>query len=287
MSRFTLVALVLLSAVTGCATNPSRTRAVGPAQRLTVEINSPEITEIDPETVALAFTVIAANPGKSTAVITSATAEFSIAGIRAAEEQITESSFVEPDKAIPLEFRFQIHLPDLAASIPELRSASDAKWGFEATLSTHLPDGSAREETAATSGTFPIVRPPTIGILALRIERYDLIETKLKLTLAVGNPNSFALAFKSIKYLFSADGRTWGNGEADVPAPIAPRGTTRVDIPMTLNFIEMGRKLVDVVATLGVVQYRLEATTRVATPFAAIPVFSTDFDQNGAIKVEK
>jgi len=287
MSRFTLVGLIALSAIVGCATIPRPARPAAPAQRLLVEVNSPEITELDPETVVLAFTVTATNPGESASRITSATGELSVAGIRAAEEEIAGPSLVEPGKPTPLRFRFRIHLPELGTNLHELDSASDAKWHFEANLSTELRDGTAPRETTAISGTFPIVHPPTIRILSLRIERYDLIETKLKLTLAVGNPNSFALTFESIKYLFSADGRVWGNGETVTPAPIAPRGTTRVDIPLTLNFIEMGRKLVDVVATLGTVQYRLEARTHVATPFAAIPEFSSDFDQSGAIKVEK
>lgn len=275
----------IVLAPAACSSPPPPAAVSAPA--LEADVGKTEVSALDIDTVRFSFRVEVTNPGADAAVVDLTTAKLFVEDHPIDSRRSAAPVPVAAGKSTSIPFQFDVSRAALENFVPGYESLGDAAWRFHADLKARLADGKSSRTAADATGTFPNVHSPGLQIVSLKIERYDLIETKLKLTVAVRNPNSFPLAFRSVDYLFSADGQIWGEGTAAIPQALPAGDTTDVQIPLTLNFIEMGRQLLDRVAALGIVHYRLQATTSVTTPLSFLHEFSSKFDREGAIKVEE
>ncbi len=284
LRRPSLLLCVIVLALTACSSPPP---AKTPARPPEATVAKAEVTAVDIDTVRFSFSVRVSNPADSPAVVNMTTATLRVEDKPIDKRRTAAPLSVAAGGTTEIPFRFDVRRSTLEDLVPGYESLRDAAWHFSAELAIRSGGGPSAGFTAESSGTFPNVHGPGLQIVSLKIERYDLIETKLKLTIVVRNPNSFPLTFRSIDYVFSADGRIWGEGRAEIPQELPAGDDTDVQIPLTLNFIEMGRELLDKVAALGIVHYHLQATTSVTTPLDFLHEFSSKFDRKGAIRVEK
>jgi len=280
-------ALAVLTLLSGCATvHPQSVPTVPRRLPLSVQVDGSLHAE-GLRTVTFLFAVTIDNPNSEQVRIKSAQSSLTIAGDVAATHTDPEDVSVPAKGSAILQITYSIDAQHLYRTVPELTLEGSAPWNFDATLQVSYESGATDRVHGKTSGNFPVVRKPTVRIVSLRIERYDLIESKLSLTLDVSNPNLFPVTFESMQYEFSAEDRVWGDGIAHLPQPIGPVQTAAVQIPLRLNFIDMGRQVLDLVASLGTVSYHLSGHATVWTPTDLIPEFSMDFDSQGRIKVQK
>ncbi|WP_455381533.1 LEA type 2 family protein [Salinispira pacifica] len=282
----TALSLFLLLILAACESPPPAPPPT-PSAPLEISITSVRVSAVDLDNVRFSFSLRVENPGTGPAQLISQEAKLYVEGKPVWSSVGSEPLSIAAGAAHSIPYALELPRSRLQETVPGFQSKNELSWQLSASASTRLADGRVQERSADRSGSFPIVRAPELEIRSLKIERYDLIETKLKLTIAVRNPNSFPLTFKSVDYIFSAEGRVWGEGTAAIPKALPPGNVTEVQIPLTLNFIEMGRNLLDTVAALGIVHYRLQAVTSVTTPLEFITGFSSRFDRQGAIRVEK
>jgi len=279
-----LAALALLA---GCATTHSRTAPVAPAR---LPLTAQAVGSLHAEglnTVNFMFTVKIDNPNSEQVRVESTRSRLMIASVPEAACAGSGNVSVPAKGSASLRIDCSVDAQQLYRTLPELTRKREAPWNFDATMQVTYSSGATGVVHAATEGSFPIVREPTVRIVSLRIERYDLIETKLSLTVDVSNPNLFPVTFESMQYEFSAEDRVWGDGTVHLPQPIGPVQTGAVQIPLRLNFIDMGRRVLDLVASLGTVSYHLTGHATVRTPTDLIPEFLMEFDHQGRIKVQK
>ncbi len=277
------VTLLLLGCQTPKQQHPEQSKAA-----ISLRITGTTVSATDLDTVRLEFVATATNTNSREVTVTAATANLTVQDVPAGVWRQTAPVQVPAHGTATILIRYTVRLSELFTSLPGLRTAGTAFWHLAVSATASIQGGAALPvmETAA-DGRFPVIQKPSISILSLHIERYDLIESKLTLTLAVHNPNVFPVNFRSITYQFSADDRTWGDGTEDLPEPVAAGTTVQVPVPLRLNFIEMGRKVLDTVAGLGIVKYHLAGNASVTTPLDFIPRFTMDFDRRGSVRVQK
>ena len=122
-------------------------------------------------------------------------------------------------------------------------------------------------------------------IVAIKMKRAELINTRLKVELRVNNPNAFPVGFESMSYELFGEGRSWSDGVAEQLVVVAPGGAASAELSMTMNFIDMNRALLDQFIRLEEVRYRLKGEIVVGTGLEFLPEFRMKFDKSGTSAV--
>jgi len=301
MSAFLRAAalLGLAAALASCATRPS-----APGPRVEVEIGPVRTEALDQHRVKFTFEVRAANPeprplsdlslacalqAGGVPVELAAGPEISGPGTDGSRSSGPGSFSLDPGDIRTRTFEGTADLGTLPGTAEAGAGPADSvPWRVSAALSAPGPAGVPRTLGSATAeGSFPLVREPLLTIRSIVLVRHELVNVLLELVLDVENPNPFPVDFSSTSYRFHGEGRKWASGTVDRSVTVPARGSAEVRLPILLNFTETGRDLFDLVAKLQVVRFRLEGQARVAAPVPFLPVFRMDFDQSGAVRVDR
>jgi len=133
--------------------------------------------------------------------------------------------------------------------------------------------------------TLPRIYKPQVRILNIAVKRAELINTRLKVRLAIDNPNPFPLRLSRFSYELYGNGRFWADGNLADLGTIGGTERQEKDIYLVMNFINMKRDLLDQVIALKSVQYRFHGDLTIGTPFEYLSAFPYVFDRSGSSPV--
>ncbi|UCB44417.1 MAG: LEA type 2 family protein [Spirochaetota bacterium] len=134
------------------------------------------------------------------------------------------------------------------------------------------------------SGVVPIPKLPTITVHALRIKHFDLISADLVLDVTIKNPNIFVIDISRFQYNFSVDQFEWASGETkEISVP--EKKTSTVEIPITLDFISIGRSVYLLVSGSDTVSYSFSGGIDFSTSLPLLDPITLPFEHSGEIKL--
>ncbi|HBO39985.1 MAG TPA: hypothetical protein DD477_02045 [Spirochaetaceae bacterium] len=194
---------------------------------------------------------------------------------------------LEPGQNRTLDWSHEFDLRDTAA-LAELQAGQDsAVWRATVSAWSSLtPDSPSVSCQLELTGSFPLLREPVLSIHSLQLLRHELINVLLALSVDIYNPNLFALVFSSTDYEFWGEGLSWNRSRRSPELILPPGETTRLRLPISLNFATMNRQLFDLVAKRQTVRYRLTGQATINTGLEFLPAFVLAFDRSGSIQVE-
>jgi LEA14-like dessication related protein len=136
--------------------------------------------------------------------------------------------------------------------------------------------------------TVPLrITEPEFTITSIKILQADLINTRMKLTLKIDNPNTFPISLSSFKYELYGDGNFWTGGIEKDLATIEAQSSSETDFNLEMNFINMKRRLLDDITAMRQVHYRIVGTMEVGADIPDIPAIHVKFDYSGDSEVKK
>ncbi|MGO8693186.1 MAG: LEA type 2 family protein [Rectinemataceae bacterium] len=275
-----LLALILLS---GCATQ----RTAAPLQESLVSANLSSLAAIglDQYRLRLPLTLVLSNPGRVALEVESVDCSLSIPGGEGAAYSSRDGRELEPGSSVAIPIEIPVDLRSRAGA--DGSGAPSAAWRAQARIALATREGRILHLSASAEGTFPVVRDPKFSIRSIKIERDLLVTTNLRLGLEIQNPNAFPIELGSLVYDFYGEGRAWVEGGTDEASTVAAGASAERTLTFTMNFADMDRRLVDLVANLRVVRYRLKGEARIATGLDYLPAFVTRFDREGSCAVQR
>jgi len=125
------------------------------------------------------------------------------------------------------------------------------------------------------------VKEPTFTITEIKILQADLINTRLKMTLKIDNPNSFPITLSSFRYELYGDGNSWTSGIAKDLALVPAEGFAETSFNFDMNFMGMKRRLLDDIIAMREVRYRIVGSMELETGIPSLPGFLINFDYSG------
>jgi LEA14-like dessication related protein len=146
------------------------------------------------------------------------------------------------------------------------------------------PDGDLPLQAEAV---FPRIREPRFTIISISILKDELVNTRFRVDLRIDNPNIFPVVLSSFGYELYGQERFWARGEERDVLEVPAGGFAETRLLLVMNFINMGRDLLDEVIALGNVAYRFTGKVLVDTPVPLLPSFRMGFDQRGTSTVLK
>jgi LEA14-like dessication related protein len=129
--------------------------------------------------------------------------------------------------------------------------------------------------------TFPRIRVPELFVTGIAVSQSDLINTNLKVTIRIDNPNHFPVQLSSLAYQLYGDERFWSEGNSALSLNIPAKSSASTEVALIMNFINMPRTALDKVIAMKQLNYRFTGETTVAVPVAYLPSFRLRFDLNG------
>jgi LEA14-like dessication related protein len=128
-------------------------------------------------------------------------------------------------------------------------------------------------------GDFPALRRPDITFTGITVEELTFLDATLAINLDIDNDHGTSMLFQQASWVLQLGGLNAGSGLVSDLAEVAGASTESVSIPVTINFLDMGAALYDLLRS-GTVDANLQATVDVDTPFGTLP-FS--FSREGEI----
>jgi len=131
------------------------------------------------------------------------------------------------------------------------------------------------------------IEEPEFTITSITILQADLINTRLKLTLEIDNPNAVPITLSSFRYELYGNNRFWASGIEEKLVDVPAQGLSEAEFEIEMNFINMRRQLLDDIIALREVRYRVTGSVDIETGLSRFPPFRMNFDYSGNSAVIK
>ena len=128
---------------------------------------------------------------------------------------------------------------------------------------------------------------PKFEVVSIFIIQADLVVTEFEAVIKVDNPNNFAADLSSVKYELYGNNLFWAGGVANDILHIPANSSAETKFYFSMNFINMGRRLLDDIIAMRRVNYRFKGQAEVKPNVPKIHAFNVDFDCFGFSDVKK
>ena len=125
---------------------------------------------------------------------------------------------------------------------------------------------------------------PTVDVTGVKLLGTTLAGADVLVQLRVDNPNDVALTLDGISYKLRLNEQPLLNGQYDKQVQIAPSGRTAVELPLTIQFVDLYR-VIQTLQNKKNPEYALEADLRFAVP--VLGEVSVPVTQTGKVPVDR
>ncbi len=277
----TVLALALLGS--GC----SELQQLIQIQRPALHVAGMRITGLSLQEAALAFDIDIENPNPVSVSMAGFDYQFQINGNEflkgTRDEKLAISANGKSRVAVPVTLTFS----RLYQTYTSLRDLDSTAYTLACGFTFDLPVLGPARIPVQKSGHLPLVKLPKIGIQSLKLNKMSFTGADLTLALKLNNPNAFQLLISRLNYHFRINGMNWAEGSLTDALTVRPKGQNLIQIPVSLNFLDMGKTVLQLVQGNQDLQYGLEGAVDFNTSLPALQQVSLPLNSSGAIKIMK
>jgi len=165
-----------------------------------------------------------------------------------------------------------------------LKEKDSAEYTLSLSLFFDLPLLGKVEVPVRHVGEIPLLKLPAIVPSSLRVERISLSSADLVLSLLVDNPNPFEFDVSVFRYALTINSRQWAEGVSrDIT--VRPKRRSVIEIPLSINFIEIGESILDLLEGEEIVPYELRGEVDILTPLPLLGEIALPFELSGEIPI--
>jgi LEA14-like dessication related protein len=136
-------------------------------------------------------------------------------------------------------------------------------------------------------GTIPLLKLPSVRVAALTVQKLNLTGATLNLRLQLNNPNSLDLLLQKINYNFVVNGNSWLNGMSSSPQNLSSHGNSYLNIPVSLNFLQMGQTVYQMISGQQEINYDLSGDLNLGSSNELLQNMNLPFNRVGSITIQK
>lgn len=274
-----LVSTVLLGGVTGCETMQQIAFNRAP----TAQVQGVRFAGLDASQLDLVLDLVVDNPNAIGVSLSGL--DYSVAF----EGQSLAQGINDSGLTIPAQEKGNVSLPvklkftDLAKIYQMLGSRQEMGYDFQSALKFNVPVLGEVSVPVNKQGTLPVVRPPKVSVSSFRRKSLDLTGAELELTLAVANPNAFAMSMNSLDYQLTMNGESWAQGQVDKPMGLESGKQGTVTLPVRVDFLQMGRGAFQALSGSQAMNYSLNGKLGLSASHAALKNLVVPMDLSGQL----
>jgi len=199
------------------------------------------------------------------------------------EKELEIESRGETTIQLPLSLGFV----DLYQTFQSLRDQDVSTYRLNCSFSFDLPVLGPVNIPVSKEGEFPLLKLPKVDVDALKLERMSLFGAELKLRVRLDNRNAFSMILEHLQYQLEVNGLRWISGDAEKNEQIAVKSESVIEIPISLDFLQIGRSVYQLLAGDKSLEYQFGGKLDLTTSVPLLGQVSLPFDRSGRIKVIK
>ena len=190
------------------------------------------------------------------------------------DEGLTVAAGSSSSVQLPISFTYR----ELRKSVASLEGRERAAYSLELGMDLNIPLSKSTMRISKTSdGTFPVPKLPSVSIRDLVIEKFGNTTIFLKIGLLIGNPNVFEAEIGSVDYLVSVQEREWVSGSTGRSYVFEPQDRRVIYVPLELNYMEVGRTVVDVLIGGRELEYSVSGSSSIGVKTERFEIPSSPF----------
>ena len=204
-----------------------------------------------------------------------------VKGVQNRELQI--GAMGESTIQLPVSFGFI----DLYNTFQSLREQDISSYQINCGFSFDVPVLGMVTIPVSKTGDFPLLKLPKLSLESLSLKNLSLTGAELSLGLKMNNPNAFTMMLDRLKYDFEINGLKLASGDARQVAEIQQKGESRVEIPIRLNLVELGRSAYQMLNSRDELNFKFDGNIDLNTSLPLLGKVNLPFDHAGKIRVTK
>jgi LEA14-like dessication related protein len=253
----------------------------------TVQITKAKISKLNFDNLDLLFDIQIDNP--NTVGINLASFDYDLL--------INENSFISGNQSDELKIDAQnsstIQLPvtlkflDLYNTFNDLKNNNESKYQIKCGLNFNLPVLGNTRIPISKSGDIPLLKLPKISFNSVKLQSIGLTGANLMLEVKFQNPNAFSMLIDQMKYNFQVNGKKWLSGKATQKTQTSQNGESLIQIPVSLDFLQMGSSMYQLIAGGKNLNYNFSGNLDINNSHPLLNSMSLPFDEKGTFDILK
>jgi LEA14-like dessication related protein len=281
---FFLVGIIILSIIIfQCAALQEMVKI----QKPTVSVSEVRLTGLNLQKIDLAFDVNIQNPNALSATLAGFDYDFQLGGSSFLtgnqDKQLTIESLGQSQVEIPVSLTFK----EIYKTYQSLKNQDSTTFKLACGLMFDLPVLGKTRIPVSKSGDVPLLKIPKVNIGSLKLKKLSFSGADLLLNLELDNPNNFSFALDKLNYDFVINNKTWAKGLTQEKLSINKKGKSTVTIPISLNFMQMGRTIYNIVTSNQALNYNLKGDVDLNTSLAMLKKVNLPINKTGQINILK
>lgn len=188
--------------------------------------------------------------------------------------------------AITLDVPLRLNFGDLAGVLGGLSGRDRIDYEIALGLDVDVPVLGQRRVEAVTADSLPIPQRPDIALRSLRVTKLDVTGATVEATLAIDNPNGFALALDRLQWDLVVDGAALASGGSTAPLRVGPNGSGSLRIEINLDHGDVAGTLATLLGRSRSVEYRLGALIEATAGDARLGSFEVPVEHTGRVMLK-
>ncbi len=184
---------------------------------------------------------------------------------------------------IPLSLTFK----KLYQTFKSLQQSDSIRYILKTGFLFKLPVLESVRVPAQISGRIPTLKMPQLSVKSLKLENLGFTSAKLRLILNLKNPNAWSAVLTKMDYRFFINGNQWIAGQLQRSQKLGAKQENTLEIPIELNFLQMGHTVYKLLTDPGALNYQLKGTADLQSSVKLLGDFKLPIDRSGKIELVK
>ncbi len=283
LSLFTILIVFALFQLFGCAALQQIARIQEPQ----VDVQNVRFTGMSFDAIDLAVDLKIQNPNPIGAKLAGFDYDFLIDDASFLKGQQNSQLSIEAMGESTIEIPLSLNFKELYNTFQSLKNLDSSAYKIICGLSFDLPVLGPTRIPVSKSGNLPMLKLPEVKIGSLKLNKITFSSADLELKINVNNPNTFNFLVNNLNYDFIINGQTWAKGLTQSQIRVQEKGESTISIPISLNFMEMGRTIYKMISGDQKLNYQLKGDLDLNTSLPLLGQVNLPIDRMGEIKILK
>lgn len=282
--KLTLIGLFLiLLFFLGCAT----LQQIANIQEPKLDVQNVRFTGMSFDAIDLAFDISIQNPNALSASLAGFDFDFQINDASFLKGQQNQQLTIQAMGESKIEIPITLNFKELYNTYQALKNQDSSAYKILCGLSFNLPVLGATRIPVSKSGNLPNLKLPDVSIGSLKLNKISLSGADLDLKLNVKNANTFSFLLNKLNYDFAVNGKTWVKGLSQNQMQVREKGESTVSIPISLNFLEVGTAIYQMINGNQKLDYQLKGDLDLNTSLPLLKQVNLPLDRVGQINISR
>ena len=253
----------------------------------TLSISDVQVSEMSLQDLELTFDVDVDNPNAVAINLASYNFDFLINQNSFVKGNQPLSTEISPSGKSTIQIPVRFTFKELYQTFDSMRDKDETGYNLEAMIGVKLPVLGLTEIPVNKSGTFPVVKTPSISASKLTVKNLSFTKADLELQIDVSNPNAFGVILNTLDYKVDINGLESISGITSESVEIAEKGISTVKIPVSFNLIDLGRTAYQLLSSDKELDYSISGTANIDATLPFFNASSYDFNKSGSLNLFK